>query len=57
MRGLLLLIAPFLFSCEEEKIHSRVDGQHCMKLVQKQLDFGPRLLNSEAAKITAEWIF
>ncbi|MDD7987050.1 M28 family metallopeptidase [Lentisphaera marina] len=57
LRFWMLCLVGLLSSCEEELVHnSRIDGDRCMSLVQKQIDFGPRLLNSKAAKETAEWI-
>jgi glutaminyl-peptide cyclotransferase len=56
MRVLILCFLVLLSSCDEAPVSSRIDGDYCMALVQKQIDFGPRLLNSQAAKVTAEWI-
>ena len=56
MRFIFIALLVLLTSCEEEAVSSRIDGEHCMALVQKQIDFGPRLLNSKAAKVTVEWI-
>ncbi|WDE98783.1 M28 family metallopeptidase [Lentisphaera profundi] len=55
MKIFLLVSVIFFCSCEAE-IKSRINGERCIALVQKQIDFGPRLLNSPAAKQTAEWI-
>ena len=56
LRLLLGLFFSLSFSSCAENIQSVVSGQACLDLVQKQIDFGPRVVNSEAARLTAEWI-
>ncbi len=57
MRLALLLL--LLISCkgsDEVKLSSRIDGDKCLDLVQQQVDFGPRYLESEASTQTLELI-
>ena len=56
MRCLFLMSFFWVLASCAEPIVSVVDGEATMELVRKQLDFGPRLVNSEAAKETAEWL-
>jgi glutaminyl-peptide cyclotransferase len=65
---LFMLIVVFLTGCpDQNKASSKapkiklaelpeIDGREALKLVQKQLDFGPRTLNSKAAKNCAWFI-
>ena len=67
MKHLLSLCLILLTSCTPENtqvqdepsktpILSPIDGNRAMELVQKQLDFGPRHLNSEASEKCANFI-
>ena len=67
MKFLLIFILTFLSSCTPDKTQtqveelklpelSKVDGEAAMKLVQQQIDFGPRHVNSEASEKCANFI-
>ncbi|NQZ58608.1 MAG: M28 family peptidase [Lentisphaeraceae bacterium] len=63
MKLLLTLFSILTISCSPQKETqlqladlSKVDGNAALELVQKQLDFGPRTLNSPAAEKCANYI-
>ena len=67
MKCLVLICIALLYSCTPENTSktteelnlpklAKVNGERAMELVKKQLDFGPRHLNSEAAEKCANFI-